>query len=123
MTREKTVCSPIPLQEITLCSTGKENKLFPQTHTFVTKQLVIDEQCEQAREFSQLVSLTSRQQLVVTKRGLIILLSIFKSKLKRITSLNLYIKVSHIYFKPAECISTHQQFFLNPLRKLRAKMG
>jgi hypothetical protein len=28
----KSVCFPMPLQEITLRSTGKENKLFPKTH-------------------------------------------------------------------------------------------
>ena len=43
--------------------------------------------------------------------------------LKRITNLNFYIKISHIYFKSSEFLSTYQQFLINHIRKLRAKMG
>ena len=39
MKKKKTMCFPIPLQEVTLYSAGKENKLFPKhPHTFVTKK-------------------------------------------------------------------------------------
>jgi hypothetical protein len=39
---EKNGCSSIPLQEITLRSTGKENKLFPRTHMYSWEQRQAD---------------------------------------------------------------------------------
>ena len=121
---EKTMCFSTPVQEVTLCSTRKETKYSQNPH-YIYNQVICYglTKCQQTREFSPPVSLTGRQQRAVTKKGVITLLFIFKSNLKRITNLNFSLKIGHISFKSSKCTSTHQQFLINHIRKLRAKIG
>lgn len=94
---EKTMCFSTPVQEVTLCSTRKETKYSQNPH-YIYNQVICYglTKCQQTREFSPPVSLTGRQQRAVTKKGVITLLFIFKSNLKRITNLNFYVKISHL---------------------------